>query len=100
MKKITLKNGLNILYYPIDTAYSTVISLNINAGIFLENSKNNGLTHFLEHIHFRRLNDVDQNELYYQMNKRGSNLNGSTYKELLKFYAKIRPRYFKEVISQ
>ena len=99
MKKITLKNGLNILYYPIDTAYSTVISLNINAGIFLENSKNNGLTHFLEHIHFRRLNDVDQNELYYQMNKIGSNLNGSTYKELLKFYAKIRPRYFKEVIS-
>lgn len=93
MEKFTLKNGIKMLYYPISSSYSVSISLNIYGRIYLENSENNGITHFLEHLHFRRLGNIVQSELYHNMDKIGSNLNAETYKEMMRFHTKIRPKY-------
>lgn len=98
MKKYTLKNGLISLFYPIEGAYSVSLSLNIRAGVFTENAENNGITHLLEHLHFRRLGNVTQEKLYYDMDIIGGNLYGETYREMLRFKIKVRPKYLYDAL--
>ena len=49
-----LNNGLKIVEYPIDNAQSIEIGLYIKAGARYENKGDNGITHLLEHMHFRQ----------------------------------------------
>lgn len=99
MIEYNLQNGINVYYYPIKNAYSVALGLYINLGVKDESSENNGITHLLEHLHFRKLGDWEQKDIYYNMNKIGAALNGSTYKELLKFSIKARPKYFFECLE-
>lgn len=99
MVEYTLQNGINVCYYPIKNAYSVAMGLYINLGVKNETIENNGITHLLEHLHFRKLGDWEQKDIYYNMNKIGATLNGSTYKELLKFSIKARPIYFFECLE-
>lgn len=99
MIEYNLKNGINVCYYPIKNAYSVALGLYINLGVKDESVENNGITHLLEHLHFRKLGDWDQKDIYYHMNKIGAILSGSTYKELLKFSIKARPIYFFECLE-
>lgn len=55
MQKRILNNGLKVIYYPIEHAMSVEIGLYIRAGARYENKENNGITHLLEHMHFRQL---------------------------------------------
>ncbi|MCJ7829633.1 insulinase family protein, partial [Patescibacteria group bacterium] len=52
-QKTTLKNGLRILTSSMPGAFSVGISVFIGAGSRYEDSKNNGISHFLEHMLFR-----------------------------------------------
>lgn len=100
MKKcITLKNGLRILYYPMKNTHSVTFGLYVKAGLAYNNEKKTGITHFLEHLHFRRLGDISQNELYYRMECLGSTLRAATYKDFLKFSMKIIPENLKQVLD-
>ena len=100
MKKfITLKNGLNILYYPMENTHSVTFGLYVKAGLGYNDEKKQGITHFLEHLHFRRLGDISQNELYYKMECMGSTLRASTYKDFLKFSMKIIPEYLEQILE-
>jgi len=99
MDKNVLKNGLIVYYYPIDNAYSTSIGLYINAGSKMELPEQNGITHMLEHMHFRRLEELSQNELYFSMDKIGANLRAMTHKEYMRFYMKCRPKFFQDTIK-
>ncbi len=99
MEKVTLKNGMIIYYYPLDRAYSTSIGLYINSGSSSEPKDKNGISHLLEHIHFRHLEDMSQKELYTMMDKIGAPLRAITYKEYMRFYLKVRPVFFCEAIE-
>ena len=52
-QKTTLKNGLRVLTSSIPGAFSVGISVLVGAGSRYENSENNGISHFLEHMLFR-----------------------------------------------
>ena len=93
MEQLYLKNGLRVIYYQLPHTHSISVSLNIKAGSMYEKAEENGITHLLEHIHFRQLGKRKQDELYYSMECMGTTLMASTYRDLLQFYFKIRPDY-------
>src|SRR5258708_37544669 len=51
-KKI-LKNGLTLLAVPIEGAASITMSIFVKAGSRYEEKRINGISHFLEHLHFK-----------------------------------------------
>lgn len=89
MKKKILKNGLNILVYNMPNTHSITVGLYIKSGQAYGDESVVGITHLLEHLHFRRLGDMDQNSLYYEMESMGSSLRAATYRDFLKFTMKI-----------
>ena len=66
MQIIKLSNGLTFIYYPISNAQSVEIGLYVKAGSRYETKSNNGITHLLEHMHFRQLGNMSQEEIYKQ----------------------------------
>ena len=94
-----LNNGLKIVEYPIDNAQSIEIGLYIKAGARYENKGDNGITHLLEHMHFRQLGNMKQKEIYEYAEKMGSTLRGTTYKEMLCFNIKVRPKSLKKSLN-
>ncbi|HLD92093.1 MAG TPA: insulinase family protein, partial [Patescibacteria group bacterium] len=51
--KSTLKNGLKVLTIPMPSVPSATVTVWIKTGSRNENSKNNGISHFLEHMGFK-----------------------------------------------
>ena len=105
MQKLTLSNGINLIIEQMPNTHSITVGLYIKSGRRYEQD-NFGITHLLEHLHFRQLGGMSQNELYYNMESIGSTLRATTYYDFLRFSMKIRPMYldkcidiFKEIIS-
>jgi predicted Zn-dependent peptidase len=97
-KKKTASNGIDIFYYKQPNTHSICISLYVKSGVLYE-KKNFGITHFLEHIHFRRLGNKNQKELYYQLESIGGYFGACTAKEFVQFYFTSSPKYFAELAS-
>ena len=99
MQKRTLNNGLKVICYPIEHAMSVEIGLYIRAGARYENKENNGITHLLEHMHFRQLGDMNQKDIYGTTELMGTSLRGTTHKEMLCFNVKVRPKYLEKSLD-
>lgn len=99
MKDIVLKNGLKVLYYPMLNTHSVTIGLYIKSGIAYEAKEEVGITHLLEHLHFRRLGNMSQEELYYKMESIGSGLRCNTHADFLRFTMKVIPGRVQECLS-
>ncbi len=91
--KTVASNGIDIYYYKQPNTHSICISLYVKTGTLYED-RNPGITHFLEHLHFRKLGGRTQKELYYQLESVGGYFGASTYKEFMQFYLTSNPRYF------
>lgn len=91
MEYIKLDNGLNLFFHPMLNTHSVTIGLYIKAGSGYESKDEKGITHFLEHLHFRRSGSLSQEALYYKMESIGSDLRGKTYCDFLKYSMKILP---------
>lgn len=99
MNEFCLKNGLRLIIDLMPNTHSVSIGLYVKAGSRYESLDENGITHFLEHLFFRKLGNLSQQELYYRMESIGSTLRASTYKDMLRFYMKIRPDYLNECVE-
>lgn len=95
-QQVIAANGASIFYYKLPNTHSICISLYVRAGALYEN-ENNGITHFLEHMHFRRLGGRTQKELYHKLESIGADFGGSTYKEFVQFTLTSSPKYFPEL---
>ena len=98
MRNYLLLNGLSVTYFPLSTAFSISIGLYIKTGSRYENANNNGITHMLEHMHFRQMGNWSQEEIYYKMESIGGTLRASTYKDAMRFHMKIRPEFLRKAI--
>ncbi len=96
MRVTKLSNGLTFISYPIQHAKSVEMGLYIKAGSRYETKSNNGITHLLEHIHFRQLGDMSQEVIYQETECMGSSLRGTTYKDMVNFHMKVRPKYLEK----
>lgn len=99
MEKIILKNGFTIYIDNLPNVHSFSIDLCIRAGSKYGKESAAGITHFLEHMHFRKLDNYSQSELYYHMESIGSSLLAATYNDFLRFYTKIHPIYFGDALD-
>lgn len=89
-------NGVSVYYYKQPNTHSICVSLYIKTGT-LYDDENPGITHFLEHLHFRRLGGRTQKELYYELEHIGGYFGARTYKEFMQFYLTSSPKYFPEL---
>lgn len=85
MKYSKLDNGLTVLFHQMPNTHSVTVGLYVKAGCLYENEHHIGITHLLEHLHFRKLGVLSQKELYYKMECIGSTLRAATYRDFLKF---------------
>jgi len=95
-EKIIAANGVNIYHYKQPNTHSVCISLYVKTGVLYEN-EDIGITHLLEHLHFRKLGGKNQRELYYKLESLGATFGACTYKEFVYFYLTASPKYFSEL---
>ena len=46
-------NGVEFIFVPMEDSNSVTIEIMCKAGSIYENSQNNGISHFLEHLFFK-----------------------------------------------
>lgn len=85
-KSYITKNGIEIYGYKNPNLHGFFISLFLRAGSMYESERDNGITHFLEHVAIRNINKLMGGELYSLLDKRGVEFNASTYSEMVQFY--------------
>jgi len=95
-KKQTTRNQIQIYHYPNPNTHSFCLSLYIKAGALYEADKDNGITHFWEHVLFRNINHLMDGKMYEEIDKLGLYFNGATYKEFVQLYIIGAPSHFTE----
>ena len=98
--KKVLHNGLRVITIPMkDNPTVTVLCL-VEAGSKYENKKNNGISHFLEHMCFKgttkRPKAVDISK---ELDSLGSQYNAFTAQEYTGYYAKSDARHFRQIFD-
>lgn len=93
MGKITeiLDNGVFLISQINNNVHSVCISLSFRIGSAYESDSERGITHLVEHLFFRRLADLPQQELYQQFNSIGAELIAKTYCDYVEFSVSIVP---------
>ncbi|HEV8601110.1 MAG TPA: pitrilysin family protein [Patescibacteria group bacterium] len=90
--KKVLKNGLTVLCVPIESASSVTMSVFVKAGSRYEEAKINGISHFLEHLHFKGTKKFPTaKKLSETVDSIGGEFNANTGKEHTQYY--IRAAY-------
>ncbi len=98
--KITLKNNLRVISVPMADALTTTVLVLVEAGSEYETRKNNGISHFLEHMCFKgtekRLSSLD---ITSELDAIGAAYNAFTSNQYTGYYAKAQPKHFDEILD-
>ena len=96
---IVLKNGLRFISHENNGIQMFNIALYFKSCSVYETKANNGITHLVEHLFFRQLNDITQESLYYRMEQIGTTLKAKTYKDFVCFNMLVLPQFLEEAIQ-
>ncbi|ODV59347.1 mitochondrial processing peptidase ASCRUDRAFT_37617 [Ascoidea rubescens DSM 1968] len=83
-----LANGLTVASQSVPYALTATVGVWIDSGSRSEDSKNNGVAHFLEHLAFKGTQTRSQRDLELEIENIGSHLNAYTSRENTVYYAK------------
>ncbi|WP_077211570.1 M16 family metallopeptidase [Bacillus dakarensis] len=89
IKKYTCQNGVRIVLENIPTVRSVAIGVWIGTGSRNETPKNNGISHFLEHMFFKGTKTRSAREIAESFDSIGGQVNAFTSKEYTCYYAKV-----------
>lgn len=98
-KNEKLSNGAYFIAHQLKKLHSVTISISFRTGTLYENEKNNGITHLIEHLFFRRLSDLSQELLYLKMQRIGAEIIGKTYCDYVNFTITVVPKYFSDALD-
>ncbi len=87
-KKVILDNGIRVVYERIPFVRSISIGIWVGTGSRNENSTNNGISHFIEHMLFKGTNKRSAKEIAACIDNLGGQINAFTGKECTCFYTK------------
>lgn len=93
INKTTLDNGIRIITEPMPDSYSAAVAIWINAGPELETSKNNGISHLIEHMLFKGTSSKSPKDLVQSIEYTGGVINAFTQKESTCLYSKVLAEY-------
>ncbi len=87
-KVFKLSNGISVVTESTDYVKSVSAGVWIYAGSAMENSKNNGVSHFIEHMLFKGTQSRSAREIAEYMDAVGGHLNAATGHEYTCYYTK------------
>ncbi|MBI3591003.1 MAG: insulinase family protein [Candidatus Melainabacteria bacterium] len=85
VKAQVLKNGITLVSQKIPHVYSGALNIIVNVGSVSEDEQNNGITHFIEHMVFKRTKTRDAKQIAEEAGNVGCDLNAFTDKDLTAF---------------
>ncbi len=88
-KKHILKNGLTIIGESIPHVKSISLGVWINAGSRMEDERNSGVSHFIEHMMFKGTINRTSKEIASEIDNLGGQINAFTSKECTCYYVKL-----------
>lgn len=77
--------GVNIYSLKSPGLHSFCLCIYARGGVIYEDPKDNGISHFVEHIVFRNINMLMNGSLYDTLDDRGLTFTAATYKEFMQF---------------
>ncbi len=89
MEQFTLSNGLQVIVNPMPHLRSVSMGVWVRAGSVLEKPRENGLSHFMEHMAFKGTPTRTSRQIAEEMDAVGGHLNASTSKLCTNYYAKV-----------
>jgi len=89
IEKHTSKNGLRIVLESIPAVRSVTIGIWVLTGSRNETEKNNGISHFLEHMFFKGTDTRSAQDIAEAFDSIGGQVNAFTSKEYTCFYARV-----------
>lgn len=93
--KQVLKNGLTVLSVPVPGVESVTMSIFVKAGSRYEPAKINGLSHFLEHLHFKGTKKYPTaKKLSEVVDSIGGEFNANTGKEHTQYFIRAASQHF------
>lgn len=88
--KVVLKNGLRIITIPQENTQAVTVLVLVGTGSKYENKKNNGISHFLEHMFFKGTKKRPSTiSIAEDLDKVGGIYNAFTGKEYTGYFAKV-----------
>lgn len=89
-QKKTLDNGLRVITVPMEHTQAVTVLVMVGAGAKYEKEKQNGISHFLEHMFFKGTEKRGSTlEIASVLDKVGGDYNAFTGKEVTGYWAKV-----------
>lgn len=95
-KRITLDNGIPVAIEKVNNTPSVCIGIWVKVGSRNETLKNNGISHFLEHMFFKGTKNRDTKAIAREIDSIGGELNAFTTSETTTFYVKVINEYIEK----
>ncbi len=92
--KYTLDNGIRVVTEEIPYVNSISIGVWVKSGSRYENKKNNGVSHFIEHMLFKGTKKRSARQIAEEIEDLGGQINAFTGKEATCFYVKLLDEHF------
>lgn len=96
---IQLNNGFKINIIPVDNTNFISLNICLRGGSFYDGRNASGASHLLEHICFKKCGNMNQQELNAQMLRMGTEMQGKTYFDMIKFKLTADYSEFKEALN-
>lgn len=87
--KTILKNGMRVISERIPSVRSISIGIWVHVGSRDEEEHNNGISHFIEHMHFKGTKKRNALQIAQELEARGGVINAFTSREHTCYYARI-----------
>ena len=99
-EKHVLKNGIRVLLIPTKDTQTVAIEVLVEAGSKYENKKNNGISHFLEHMMFKGTKKRPSTKIIAEtFDNVGGEYNAFTGKEQTGYWAKVPAKHFEMALD-
>lgn len=87
----TLGNGIRVIAEPLTNYNSVAVGIWVKTGSTCEQPKENGISHFIEHMMFKGTKKRSAKDIAVDMDRIGGQLNAFTSKECTCYHARVVP---------
>ncbi|MCR6111069.1 insulinase family protein [Bacillus sp. A301a_S52] len=99
IKRYECKNGVRIVFEPIETVRSVAVGIWVGTGSRFEKKEENGMSHFIEHMFFKGTKSRSAHEIAESFDSIGGHVNALTSKEYTCYYAKVLDTHAKYAVD-
>ncbi|MCI5819265.1 MAG: insulinase family protein [Acidaminococcus sp.] len=85
-KYFKFPNGLRMVYENVPSVRSVSIGVYVGAGCVYEDAKNNGVSHFIEHMNFKGTKTRTAFDIVAEIDNLGAKINAATSKQFTYYY--------------